>query len=450
MSHNRFKVAKASTDGAEETKETFRRVNLSTDIEVNIIEPSPDRKELKKSSILTGKAGNLALYEDEIHKRPKISTLLESLSRYEAVASPQQDDDEGEAKAATTTQATKMGTLMGVYLPTIQNIFGVILFIRLSWIVGIAGTLQAFLIVFICCCCTMLTAISMSAIATNGVVPAGGAYFMISRALGPEFGGAVGLLFYLGTTFASSMYILGAIEILLTYMAPSMSLFGDVRSGGGAQSPVMLNNMRVYGSILLILLIAVVFIGVKYVNKCASLFLVCVLFSILAIYLGFFSAHAREMPRICLLGDKLLASNSYHECARNDTLLNATYRNDETFWRENLLSDVVGVPGIPSGLFVENWNSQYLKKDEVSPGVQAGEYQGEVRSDISTSFFILLAIFFPSVTGIMAGSNRSGDLKDAQQSIPKGTIAAITTTSVVCILGFIHNIQRIKFPRSKI
>lgn len=50
-------------------------------------------------------------------------------------------------------QATKMGTLMGVYLPTIQNIFGVILFIRLSWIVGVAGTLQAFFIVFICCCC---------------------------------------------------------------------------------------------------------------------------------------------------------------------------------------------------------------------------------------------------------------------------------------------------------
>ena len=77
-----------------------------------------------------------------------------------------------------------------------------------------------------------------------------------------------------------------------------MSLFGDVRSGGGATSPVMLNNMRVYGSILLLLLIAVVFIGVKYVNKCASLFLACVLFSILAIYLGFFSAHARNMPRL--------------------------------------------------------------------------------------------------------------------------------------------------------
>lgn len=66
----------------------------------------------------------------------------------------------------------------------------------------------------------MLTAISMSAIATNGVVPAGGPYFMISRNLGPEFGGAIGLLFFIGTTFAASMYICGGIEILV--VSPSI------------------------------------------------------------------------------------------------------------------------------------------------------------------------------------------------------------------------------------
>lgn len=69
------------------------------------------------------------------------------------------------------------------------------------------------------CLQTMTTSMSMSAIATNGVVAGGGSYFMISRALGPEFGGAVGILFYLGTTVAASMYIIGAVEIFLVRLS---------------------------------------------------------------------------------------------------------------------------------------------------------------------------------------------------------------------------------------
>ena len=60
-----------------------------------------------------------------------------------------------------------------------------------------------------------------------------------------------------------------------------------------------------------------------------------------------------------------------------------------------------------------------------------------VAADLTSSAMIMIGIFFPSVTGIMAGSNRSGDLADAPTAIPKGTIAAITTTSISYVLAVI-------------
>ncbi|OWK15746.1 SLC12A4, partial [Cervus elaphus hippelaphus] len=119
---------------------------------------------------------NLALFEEELDIRPKVSSLLGKLVSYTNLtqgAKEHEEAESGEGARRRAAKAPSMGTLMGVYLPCLQNIFGVILFLRLTWMVGTAGVLQALLIVLICCCCTLLTAISMSAIATNGVVPGG-------------------------------------------------------------------------------------------------------------------------------------------------------------------------------------------------------------------------------------------------------------------------------------
>ncbi|KAM9494881.1 solute carrier family 12 member 4 [Clarias gariepinus] len=400
---------------------------------------------------------NLALFEEELDIRPKVSSLLSRLVNYTNITQGAKEHEEAESADASKRKMPKspnMGTLMGVYLPCLQNIFGVILFLRLTWIVGTAGVVQSFFIVFMCCTCTMLTAISMSAIATNGVVPAGGAYFMISRSLGPEFGGAVGLCFYLGTTFAAAMYILGAIEIFLKYLVPQAAIFHatDVV----AESSVMLNNMRIYGSICLSLMAVVVFVGVKYVNKFASLFLTCVIISIVSIYAGAIKSifQPPEFP-ICMLGNRTLVRDLFDVCAKkvligNDTVHTELWNNfcssengsmfhcDEYFAQNNV-TEIQGIPGLGSGIIRENMWGDYMDKGQILEKRLSSEdvhgsmdsFRYYVSADIATSFTLLVGIFFPSATGIMAGSNRSGDLKDAQKSIPVGTILAITTTSLV-------------------
>ncbi|KAJ8249001.1 hypothetical protein GJAV_G00230100 [Gymnothorax javanicus] len=401
---------------------------------------------------------NLALFEEELDIRPKVSSLLSRLVNYTNITQGAKEHEEAESVLSSKKKLPKspnMGTLMGVYLPCLQNIFGVILFLRLTWIVGMAGVFQSLLIVLMCCSCTMLTAISMSAIATNGVVPAGGAYFMISRSLGPEFGGAVGLCFYLGTTFAGAMYILGAIEILLKYILPQAAVFHAANPSGS--DGAMLNNMRVYGTIFLSLMALVVFVGVKYVNKFASLFLACVIISILSIYAGAVKSifHPPEFP-ICMLGNRTLVRDRFDVCAKtvvegNRTVPSKLWTNFcnagnisgqecDKFFMQNNVTEIQGIPGLASGVIRENMWSAYLEKGEIleKGSLPSADVHGAlenlylyVSADIATSFMVLVGIFFPSATGIMAGSNRSGDLKDAQKSIPVGTILAITTTSLV-------------------
>ncbi|KMQ97050.1 solute carrier family 12 member 6, partial [Lasius niger] len=351
--------------------------------------------------------------------RPRISTLLNSLANYSNTIPAATDPDSKPAPAVGG--GARMGTLIGVYLPCIQNIFGVILFIRLTWVVGTAGAIQGFFIVLCCCCVTMLTAISMSAIATNGVVPAGGSYFMISRSLGPEFGGAVGMLFYTGTTLAAAMYIIGAVEIVLTYMAPSLSIFGDFTKDAN----IMYNNFRVYGTVLLMVMGTIVFIGVKFVNKFATVALACVILSIIAVYVGLFV--------------NVNGNESLNGVLHSLYCGNSTRSKCDPYYTENNLTIVNGIRGLASGVFLENvWGSFQEDGQLISYGddpkdmdLLTGSSYNQIQVDLTTTFTILIGIFFPSVTGIMAGSNRSGDLADAQKSIPIGTICAILTTSTV-------------------
>ncbi|XP_044741711.1 solute carrier family 12 member 7 isoform X2 [Chrysoperla carnea] len=410
----------------------------------------------------SGYETNLYLYSEEMEDRPRISTLISSLANYSNTIPPAESGGDGDAPAATKAStgpaakpSARMGTLIGVYLPCIQNIFGVILFIRLTWVVGTAGAIAGFLIVLTCCCVTMLTAISMSAIATNGVVPAGGSYFMISRALGPEFGGAVGMLFYTGTTLAAAMYIVGAVEIVLTYMAPWASLFGDFTKDESA----MFNNFRVYGTMLLCIMGTIVYIGVKFVNKFATVALACVIFSIIAVYVGIFvNFNGNDKLTMCVLGKRLLKDISLDDCNKtvNGVLHNLFCPNNtcDQYYMQNEIQKVRGIKGLASGVFLDNIYDSFLERgqfiaigrDPVDMEPMSPQTYNQVVADITTTFTILIGIFFPSVTGIMAGSNRSGDLQDAQKSIPIGTICAILTTSTVylsCVLLFAGTVDNL-------
>ena len=79
------------------------------------------------------------------------------------------------------------------------------LFLRLSWVTGQAGIGLACIIIIISTVVTILTSLSMSAICRNGEVKGGGTYYLISRSLGPEFGGAIGLIFSFVSKYKSDI-----------------------------------------------------------------------------------------------------------------------------------------------------------------------------------------------------------------------------------------------------
>jgi amino acid transporter len=122
-------------------------------------------------------------------------------------------DQQKSTETETPHQGT-LGTFSGVFTPSILTILGIILFLRLGYVVGSAGLYRSLLIIALANAISVLTSLSLSAVATNLKVKGGGDYYLISRTLGVEFGGAIGLVLFLAQSVSIAFYCIGFAEAL--------------------------------------------------------------------------------------------------------------------------------------------------------------------------------------------------------------------------------------------
>jgi len=237
----------------------------------------------------------------------------------------------------------KFGTFGGVFTPTLLTILGVIMYLRMGWVVGNAGLLGAWMIIIISFLITLCTALSMSAITTNIRIGAGGAYAIISQALGLEVGGSLGIPRYISQGLAVTMYIFGFREGWLGIF-PSHDPF--------------LVDISVF-----IFLFTIAYISANLAIKTQYFIMVIIALSIISIVLAAYN----------------------------------------------------GSMAIPT-----------------EEALRWGSFEGSPDNNFSgSSFWVVFAVFFPAATGIMAGANMSGELKDPKVSIPVGTLWAIGVSFVI-------------------
>ena len=115
----------------------------------------------------------------------------------------------------------KFGTFLGVYTPSVLTILGLIMYLRFGWVVGNVGLPLTLFIVVLATSITAITALSASAVATNMRVGVGGEYYMISRSLGLELGGAIGIPLFLCRTLSITFYSFGLAESILAFWPAS-------------------------------------------------------------------------------------------------------------------------------------------------------------------------------------------------------------------------------------
>lgn len=137
-----------------------------------------------------------------------------------------------ELKKSTPSEGIgRKGTLSafgGVFTPSILTILGIILFLRLGYVVGSAGLARALLIIGLANAISVLTSISLSAVATNLKVKGGGDYYLISRTLGLEFGGAIGIVLFLAQSVSIAFYCMGFGEAVAAILPKEINILPQV------------------------------------------------------------------------------------------------------------------------------------------------------------------------------------------------------------------------------
>ncbi len=227
------------------------------------------------------------------------------------------------------------GTFLGVFVPSFLSIIGVILFLRLGFIVGSAGIFPTLLIILLAASVTFCTGLSLSSITTNIRIGSGGVYSIISKTLGLEIGGSVGVPLYLAQIFSVTLYLFGFMEVW-KFLFPSHS--------------------------------SLLVLGISFV----ALFLL-------------------------------------------------TFISTKIALRTQLAVFVIILVSLVTILFSGDWLHRVVSTPLIG--------------DFSTfSFWALFALFFPAVTGIMAGVGLSGELKDPKKQIPRGLLWAIGLTTGIYIV----------------
>ncbi|HKJ06177.1 MAG TPA: amino acid permease, partial [Flavobacteriaceae bacterium] len=164
----------------------------------------------------------------------------------------------------------KFGTFAGVFTPSILTILGVIMYMRLGWVVGNAGLLGAIMIILLAHVIAVSTGLSVSSIATDKKIGAGGVYYVLSRSMGIPIGGSIGIALYIGTAFSISLYLIGFAESFNAYFGLGTTI----------------NDLRITGSIALIAITILALISTSVAIKTQFFILGAIVISLLAVFFG--------------------------------------------------------------------------------------------------------------------------------------------------------------------